>query len=510
MGATFFYSLIRPIPNYRFPVTLKAMLKRLQPIDRIAIALIVALSVFIGTVVLGGNACGADCIFSMNPRVREFSWQNREVGAQDKAFIIDFDRPMERESVEQNLAIAPALPGKISWAGRRLAYTLESPAPYGESYKVTLAGAREHFRAQKEAGREIRPFFAQFRSRDRVFAYIGTAGEERGRLILENLTKNKKVILTPANLVVMDFKFYPKGDRVLFSAAPKNLDGNSLQALQLYRVSTFEPKQAELILDNKDYQNNQFDLSSDGETIVVQRVNRKNPADFDLWMLQEGETKRLNTSGGEFLIAPDGKTLAVAQGQGIGILSLQAGAQASDFLPKFGKILSFSGDGTAAAMVDFNTDNAKLRYQRSLFYVNNQGVQKKLADIKGSILDCQFTANNTYLYCLLTELLEGEEYQEKPYFARIAIATSQLTPLAILPDYRDTKLSLAPDGIGILFDRIVTDNSTNPNTPLFANSGEPIRESRLWLLIPPDADTPDTTPQLQELPMRGFRPQWLP
>jgi hypothetical protein len=488
------------------------MLKRLQPIDKIAIALIFALSFFIAIIVLGGQACGAGCLFSMNPRVREFSWQNREVGAQDQAFILDFDRPMERESVEQNLAIAPVIPGKISWAGRRLAYTLESPAPYGENYKVTLAGAREHFRAQKESGREIRPFFGQFRSRDRVFAYIGTQAEERGRLILENLTKDKKVILTPADLVVMDFKFYPNGDRVLFSAAPKNLDGNSLQALQLYRVSTIESKQVELILDNKNYQNNQFDLSSDGETIIVQRVNRKNPADFDLWMLQGREKpKRLNTSGGEFLIAPDGKTLAVAQGQGIGILSLQTGAQTSDFLPKFGKILSFSGDGTAAAMVDFNTNNAKLRYQRSLFYVNNQGIQKKLVDVKGSILDCQFTTNNAYLYCLLTELLEGEEYQEKPYFARIAIATSQLTPLAILPDYRDTKLSLAPDGLGILFDRIVTDNSINPNTPLFANSGEPIRDSRLWLLIPPDADTPnDTTPQLKELPMRGFRPQWLP
>jgi hypothetical protein len=32
-----------------------------------------------------------------------------------------------------------------------------------------------------------------------------------------------------------------------------------------------------LVLDNRNYQNLKFDLSADGQTIVVQRVNRKTP-----------------------------------------------------------------------------------------------------------------------------------------------------------------------------------------------------------------------------------------
>jgi len=49
-------------------------------------------------------------------------------------------------------------------------------------------------------------------------------------------------------------------------------------------LSNSEPK---LILDNKKYQNNKFDLSQDGKTIVVQRLNRKNPQDFGLWIINK-------------------------------------------------------------------------------------------------------------------------------------------------------------------------------------------------------------------------------
>ncbi len=40
------------------------------------------------------------------------------------------------------------------------------------------------------------------RSRFNPFAYIGTNGEEQGRLIFYNLTEEKKTLLTPANLTV--------------------------------------------------------------------------------------------------------------------------------------------------------------------------------------------------------------------------------------------------------------------------------------------------------------------
>jgi Tol biopolymer transport system component len=461
-----------------------------------------------------GNSCGNQCLLQTGPRVKEFSWENREIGAEDQAFIITFDRPMDHASVEKNLVIDPALPGKFSWAGRRLAYTLTSPIPYGEKYHLQIEGAREQFRSGNRLGQTLAIFEREFKSRDRAFAYIGTNGEEQGRLIFYNLTEEKKTLLTPADLTVMAFEFYPDGKKILFSAVAKNQGVQGIRELQLYQVdSSQSPAKIELVLDNKDYQNNHFDLAKDGETIVVQRIERRNPINFDLWAVKSGEKpQQLNIHGGEFLIAPDSKTLAVTQGEGIALLPLKTETKPLDFLPKFGRILNFSADGTAAAMVNFNTDNAKMRYIRSLFYVNNQGLQKRLLNLQGSIIDCQFNATGSDLYCLLTELVtNSQEYKEKPYFAKIDVKTGQVTPLLELADYRDIHISLSPDGLAIIFDQLRTSYDTNPTNPLTTDSGETIIGGRLWMLIPPLQDgVKASKSDLIELPLAGIRPQWMP
>ena len=495
--------------------------KWLEPIDKVAIALIVVFSLVIGLLVWGGNACGRDCIFHTGPQVSNFSWQNKLVGGEDRAFVLTFNRPMDRPSVEQNLAIEPPLPGKFSWSGRRLAYTLETPAPYGQSYQVKLQGAKEKFAAGNGAGESIRPFAGAFRSRDRACAYIGTEGEEKGRLILYNWTTNTKTVLTPPNLIVFEFEPYPQNDTtkpnsILFSAAEKSNSDNALNSLQLYTVTTGLNQngslqtnpEVKLVLDNHQYQNNKFDLSRDGKVIVVQRVNRQNPADFGLWIIRENQPPQplQNVPGGDFLLAPDSRTIAVAQGEGIALLPLEADTEPLDFLAKFGRVVTFSADGTGAIMVNYNTDNPDLRYTRSLFYVNSVGVEKELLNLEGSILDCEFNPNATYLYCLLTKLEKREEYREKPYLAKINLKTAEILPILALPKYQDSKISMAPDGLGILFDQVLTTKSESEVSAPYTNSGEAIVDSRLWLLIPSSS----TAHQVEQLPLVGFHPQWLP
>jgi hypothetical protein len=155
-----------------------------QPSDKIAIALITFLALIIGLLLWADNTCNDNCIFHPGARVNDFSWQNKTITGEDRAFILTFNRPIDRASVEQNLAIAPPLPGKISWSGLRMAYTLEAPAPYGETYRLTLAGARDRYAKQTQQGELIQPFVAEFHSRDRVLAYIGSQGSEEGRLYL--------------------------------------------------------------------------------------------------------------------------------------------------------------------------------------------------------------------------------------------------------------------------------------------------------------------------------------
>ena len=500
--------------------------QKIHPIDNVAIALIVFLSFIIGFLIFTSNKCSGDCWFEVQPQVQEFSWQNQLIGAENKAFLMTFNRPMDRNSVEKNLVIEPPLPGKFSWAGNKLAYTLNIPAPYGETYRVFLQEARQQFATKGELGKEIEPFFSQFKTRDRSLAYIGTEGSERGRLILYNWTRQIKTILTPKNLTVFDFESYPKGDKILFSAADKSAGIDSIRMLQLYTVATEfhdgestdqpnvsqsqENPEPKLILDNKEYQNNKFDLSQDGKTIIVQRLNRSNPEDFGLWMIDEQNSIQplKNSTGGDFLLTPDSKALAVAQGEGIALLPLQPEAKPLDFLPKFGRVVSFSPDGRAAAMVNYNRDNQNLKYTRSLFYVNNQGVQKELLNLEGSIIDCQFNPTATNLYCLLSELKPGDEYREQPYLAEINLKTNKTTPLLALPEYQDSRISVAPDGLGVVFDQVLTSNTLSDGNIPANDSGETIVTSRLWLLLPPSQES--SHHQVEQLPFIGFHPEWIP
>jgi len=494
--------------------------KLIQPLDGIAIAVMLLLSVLIGLIIWKGDV--------VKPMVRTFTWENQQIGAEDLSFSLTFSRPMDSKSIEENLKIDPPLAGKTSWAGRRMVYTLLTPAPYGTNYQVKLEKGQDKYSQAEGKNRVMQPFTGSFSTRNRVILYIGSAAEVQGQLVLYNLTQEQKKVLTPKDLIVMDFEPFPNGEKILFSArSAKNPD---LLSAQLYTVSTGISSQigteiaaagkVDLILDNKEYQNLKFDLSADGKIIVIQRGKRDNPGDFALWYLstsndnsaEKPTPKRLQGQpGGDFLITPDSKAVAVSQGQGTAIVSLDGDSNKPlDFLPQFGLVQAFSKDGSQAAMVKFNTD-----YTRDLFLVTNQGVQKQLLKTTGSILSCQFDSASPSLYCLVTQLISKEQYIEQPYLVSIDLKTGKQKPLLLLPPaQRNVQTSLAPDGLGFLFDQVVP--IANNTTPLPANTlktddGEPIASSSLWLMpMLPIADNTNIDIKPEQLPLMGFHPHWLP
>ena len=263
----------------------------------------------------------------------------------------------------------------------------------------------------------------------------------------------------------------------------------------------------ETLLDNQDYRNLKFDLSPDGQTIVVQRINRQDAGDVSLWVIRPGaKPQPLNSKpGGEFTVTPDSQAIAMTQGQGIAILPLDPNlkeVQPIEFLPQFGMVLDFAPNGSAA-MVKFNPD-----YTRSLFLLTNSE-QKELLTTTGSITSCQFDPSKTTLICLLSQLLTQDEiYQELPYIAAIDLKTGKQIPLlGLAPDRRDMQISLSPDGLALLFDQTIA----NPNAAGAIGPNQGPNSSHLWLLPLVNIASPQGQ-QLQptELPWRGFRPRWLP
>lgn len=460
---------------------------RSQPLDRLAMTVIAGLSLALGLLILSGDHATA--------RVRDFTWQDRQVGAEDQAFLLTFSRPMDVASVEQNLTLDPPLPGKVSWAGRRMAYTLTEPLPYGESFSVSLRGARDRYAATAAGSSRFEPFQSQFETRPRAFLYIGAEGDEANRLVLADLGSQERTILTPKNLSVMAFKPYPLGDRVLFSASDTSQAGSLLNQ-QIYTVTTgLTPRppidfaaprpplwrqlwpqktaatsgETTLVLDNSTYQNLKFDLSADGQTIVVQRVNQQNPADFGPWVVRQGSDPRpIETEpGGDFLIAPDSQSLLLLQGQGTAIIDLgsenaRGPSQPLDFLPNYGRVLDLSADGSAAAMVNFNQNDPEKRFTESLFLVTNQGREEELLQVSGAVVDAQFDPARPVLYVLASELVEApsdpdalqseDAYAEQPLLLAVTLADGKASPLLRLPQQQRIHMSVAPDGRSLLLD----------------------------------------------------------
>jgi hypothetical protein len=478
--------------------------KPLIPLDRVAI-----------TFMLGLVAATIILLWSGDrtlPQVREFNWQNQNIGADDIAFTLTFNRQIDRTTVEQQLKIQPPLPGKTSWAGSKMAYTLTNPAPYGNKYTIDLQGAREALGSKR--GKEIVPFRGKFRTHDRMFAYIATGAKDRGRLIIYNFKTQQPTALTPANLIVTDFKVDRNSEKLVFTAVDAQILQNGQPAIsnqQIYSVTTginrhppfIPPGKVELILDNREYQNVKFDIAPDGRKLVVQRVSQTRSSDFALWVVQLDQSvppMKLKQSG-DFVITPDSREVAAAVGQGVSIFPLTAEAGSSlDFLPKFGNVLSFAPDGTAAAMVKYNGD-----YTKSLFVVTNQGTEQEVLKTTGSIWDARFAPTKDLIYCLITELqTKGNDSREQPYLSAIDLKTKQVIPLLLLPVQQGIQMSLSPDGLALMFDQIDRGENTSQ---LIQGQGNGV----LWLLpIPPNIRTLTAAVKAEELPLPGWHPRWLP
>ncbi|MFO0147451.1 MAG: hypothetical protein ACK525_00745, partial [Microcystis sp.] len=481
-------------------------MKRLAWFDRLVLATILALIAAISSILIQGK--------QVPNRGEKFSWQGRKIGVRDNYFTLSFNRPIDRSDVETSLVINPPLRGKISWSGDRLTYTLTELPIYGKKYQVKLPIAQGEY------------FIGEFYSHDRAFAYIGVNQEERGRLIVcniiqgpNNLTELKKTILTPGDLVVTDFQIYPRGDRILFSAFDRSDLGRDTPKQQLYTITTglnhdensqnLPSGRIERFLDAKTYQNLRFNLSDNGKTLIVQRINHGNPGDASLWVISDdGQSRPLGIQGDNFLLSPDGKKAVVSQTGGVAVIPLDVQGGKPQFLPTYEKILAFSRDGRQKLMVKSEPDN-----QRSLFLLNDRGESRLLLRTANPIISCEFEPRQEKtLYCLKSDLVMGSDgkVKEEPFLGIIELETGKMIPLLALPNYRDVQMSMSPDGVALLFDQLVT-IPFGVGNDLVTGEGSSIADGRLWLLPLPDQFSPNSIPNIFPPALNaGFKARGLP
>ncbi len=458
--------------------------------------------------------------------VQQFSWEGKKISVADRFFSLSLSQAVDPEFVEANLTIDPPLAGDLSWSGKDFFYTLSELPIYGQEYQLKLATPDSEATEAEEpedlafSTEEIEPFLARFQSRDRAFAYIGTEGDDRGRLILFNLTQQEKSILTPADLTVLDFDTYPDGDRLLFAAIPSAAFNTNLDDLQLYTVTTglntATTSEAEavigkidLVLDSEEYANGKFQLAKNGRRIIVKRINKEDPRDRSLWVIEgNAEPRGLGIPAEEFLLSPDGEVIAVSQQGRLSLVPLGRNSGAIQAKEKFTRLLAFSPDQNQQIALQ-ETDGIT-----SLYVLNEdeEDGDRVLLRTLTPIIDCRYEPRyGQTLYCLKIDEAESlGQVVEEPFLSAIDLETGDEIPLLALPNYRDVRLSVAADGLALLFDQVVTANPT-PNSDLFTENGLAVEGGRVWLLTLPELER---DVEIQAVPpeslMPGFRPRWMP
>ncbi|MFM7578506.1 MAG: hypothetical protein ACKO5Q_16420, partial [Microcystaceae cyanobacterium] len=118
-------------------------------------------------------------------RVNYTNWQNKKIGAQDRILSLGFNQPIVGQGLSQIWKMSPTLAGRLSWRGKRLFYSLADTPRYGVNYQIRLQPS--------QGGAGLENFTSLVSARNRSFFYIGTDGEERGRVILFDLTDPQKL-----------------------------------------------------------------------------------------------------------------------------------------------------------------------------------------------------------------------------------------------------------------------------------------------------------------------------
>ncbi len=494
----------------------KGLTSALGPFDRVGLVLMLILAVLTALLYVRGNP----------PRLRvtDYSWQNSKIGAQDRVLRLSFNQPLRNQGiVQKSLTIDPPLQGQWSGQGRHFFYTLSELPRYGTNYQVKL-----EVDPAQVAGKKFDDFVTLLSTHDRAFVYIGVGGEERGRLILFNITnpqKPSKTILTPKDLLVQQFQIYPQGDRLIFLAYDPNQRNPSLQVFSVttgvkQNASQQEaiPGKIERLLSDANYDNLQLTLASNGQTLVWRRVNRQNKADSGLWVWPEGENPRplgVNSQNfslsaqGRWLAFSTGSAMAIAEQWGVSVMPLEPKAGAFQFFAGYGQPLAFSPDET-----ELMVSQPQTNYQTNLLTLSlKDGAPQASLPLKNPLLDCQIQPRQIQtLYCLQKDVVQREDGNayEEPFLSVLDRNRQESRPLLTLPNYPDVKMSVAPDGLAILFDQVGTAPASSDHD-LFTPSQQSITDGRVWLLELPDRLEEIATSEVipQELAV-GFAPQWMP
>lgn len=412
--------------------------------------------------------------------------------AEQRYIKIDFNRLMDRKSVEDNFKLQPAVAGKFSWSGKSVIYSLDESLSYGQTYFLEIADG-----AKSQDGTNLAEKYERTLPIDGLkMAFIPRTGVNEGKIVLADWEGKIIETFTDGNYQIEQFELSSDQKKIYLLGGP-TIDHSELFVIDI------ETKQIKQLTDDKKYLNKNFILSDDGKSIALGRVEISPTGDY----LSRIEVWTANTEDWQFQKFKEG----AAQGVDVafspgGVYLLYRNAEANFELSK--TVLKPGEQDEALFIGEFSFNFGfhpflpKIAFtqydQQDVFSLNNSLIlfsgdgDKKTIDFpKGVVRDFVFSPNGKFAIVLFSgeedNLTSGDSLSETRIFHlyRYDFADGKITKLTDDDNYSESGPQLALDSRYVIFERVFA-TAENLVDPAFREVQENVNglmpEAELWIM----------------------------
>jgi Tol biopolymer transport system component len=418
----------------------------------------IILFTLIGLMIMSGD--------SVVPQVKEFNLNGEQVSVLEGQMIFEFNREMNKASVEKNINISPSLSFQVSWVGKKLYLTLEEPLVYGTDYMLSLTG-------EDESAKEMEIFKANFSTRSKELFMIDTSSETRQIMSYNPETEEQKMI-TPKNLYVTAYDFaHEQNSIVFFAVEEQDLNSGADPAQntslfpELYSLDLFT-KEIQQLTNDPNFLNFDFFIAPDGKTLALNRVELEEksgpPIGFvKMWIgeLESNFQKSLepfwynDLKAEKIQFTGDSSWILGINNEGYILLPTTQTGGSPIFLGSFFDSFGFSNDGSKLLFTRWKDDNIfATTNELVLMYID--GSTEVLLENLGELASPVFDADSNEIYFTFTAVGGFESS-----LAKFSIETEEFTILDEAQGDRRFHLGVTADEKYIAYEKTLFSSATS-------------------------------------------------
>jgi hypothetical protein len=311
----------------------------------------------------------------LSPKTQQLSWT--------------FSQEMDVKSVEESFQTNPQLQGSLSWAGRKLVFSLEEPLGYDKNISIHLSGTSYRGKALPET-------IFNVASTQPSFAFINL---EQELSVFETGSQQLKV-LSPPGFKVLEYQWSLAGQDIAFLAKQTE------DALPQLFTFNFVNQELTQWTDSEKYLNLTFAFAPNGESVLLDRVERDPktgvPGMHALWKLTPNKQKLFwypGLQGQSLFFSPDGSFVLGSDLGEFTLLPFEQSKKAPQFLGTFARSFGFSPNGEKALFVDGS----------KLISMSQNGELKTLYQGLGEVQKAAFSQNAQQVFFSLFYLEENAQ-----------------------------------------------------------------------------------------------------